>query len=330
VTTPRTNDPDRRRFLKTAAILGAASSLGLGAIPETKAMTTASRRRKVAAIRTPPGGHWVGNGFPVRTMVSYYEDGASISPFLLLDYAAPYRFAGDEQRRGVGEHPHRGFETVTIAYQGEVEHRDSAGHSGRIGPGDVQWMTAASGVVHEEMHGRAFSKTGGTFEMAQIWVNLPPTLKMSAPRYQDIADATIPVVPLAGGKGTVRVIAGECLGARGPAKTHTPVNLWDVRLQAKGAAELTMPDGYNVLVLVRQGSVVVNGDSAVKEGHLAILDRKGESFLIESPGDSQVLVLGGEPIPGAVVGQGPFVMNTDEEIRQAFADYRAGRMGHLK
>lgn len=325
-----TNDQSRRTFLKTAAIAGAGCSLGLAAATGSKAIMMDSRQRKVVAVRTPPGGHWVGNGFPVRTMVSYYEDGASISPFLLLDYAAPYEFPADGQRRGVGEHPHRGFETVTIAYQGEVEHRDSAGHAGRIGPGDVQWMTAASGVVHEEMLGRQFSKAGGRLEMAQIWVNLPAKLKMSAPRYQDILDATIPVVTLPDGAGTVRVIAGQCNDVKGPAKTFTPVNLWDVRLARGAKAALSMPDGFNVMVLARKGGVTVNGDTKVPEAHLAILDRKGEGFRLESAGESQVLVLGGEPIPEPVVGQGPFVMNTDAEIRQAYADYRDGRMGHLK
>jgi redox-sensitive bicupin YhaK (pirin superfamily) len=297
---------------------------------EDRSMTTSTTRRKVTAIRTPPQRHWVGDGFPVRTMVSYYEDGATISPFLLLDYAQPAEFPGDGRRRGVGEHPHRGFETVTIAYQGEVEHRDSAGHAGRIGSGDVQWMTAASGVVHEEMHGRQFSKNGGVLEMAQIWVNLPARLKMSAPRYQDIVDKTIPAVTLANGAGTIRVIAGECMKSVGPAKTYTPVNLWDARFTPGGKTELTMPQGYNVMALVRRGGVVINGETSVKEGYLAILDRKGESFLIESPGDSQVLILGGEPIPEPVVGQGPFVMNTRDEIQQAITDYRNGRMGHLK
>lgn len=322
------HDPNRRTFLKTAAVLGAAGSLGAAATGGP--MSDESKRRKVTAIRPPPQGHWVGNGFPVRTMVSYYEDGASISPFLLLDYAAPSRFPGDGMRRGVGEHPHRGFETVTIAYQGEVEHRDSAGHQGRIGPGDVQWMTAASGVVHEEMHGRQFSKDGGTLEMAQIWVNLPAKLKMSAPGYQDIVAKDVGLVTLPGGAGTVRVIAGECTKVRGPAKTRTPVNLWDLSLAAGGRADLAMPDGHGVMLLCRRGAITINGGTELRESHLAILDRKGETFLVESGAGAEVLVLGGEPIPEPVVGQGPFVMNTREEIEQAMADFRQGKMGRLK
>lgn len=325
-----TNDTTRRNFLKTAAILGAGCSLGAAALPGGTSMTDTGKRRKVTAIRTPPAGHWVGNGFPVRTMVSYYEDGASISPFLLLDYAAPSEFPADGRRRGVGEHPHRGFETVTIAYQGEVEHRDSAGNQGRIGPGDVQWMTAASGIVHEEMHGREFGKSGGVLEMAQIWVNLPAKLKMSAPGYQDIVGKKIPTVTLPDGAGTVKVIAGECLKVKGSARTHTPVDLWDVELKAGKKVELSMPEGHNVMILARRGSLMINGETRLKEAHLAILDPKGETFLIESDSDVSVLVLGGQPLGEPVVGQGPFVMNTRREIDQAIEDFQNGRMGHLR
>jgi redox-sensitive bicupin YhaK (pirin superfamily) len=328
VSSRNANDPDRRRFLKTAAILGAASSIGAAAAGGP--MTGDSKRRKVLAIRTPPSGHWVGNGFPVRTMISYNEDPGTISPFLLLDYAAPASFPGDGKRRGVGEHPHRGFETVTIAYQGEVEHRDSGGNQGRIGPGDVQWMTAAGGVVHEEMHGRRFSTDGGVLEMAQIWVNLPAKLKMSAPGYQDITAKSIPLVALPDGAGTVRVIAGECLKSKGPARTRTPVNVWDLELQAGKRVELSMPDGHNAMLLARKGAITINGDTRLKEAHLAILDKKGESFLVESAQGASVLVLGGEPIREPVVGQGPFVMNTRAEIEQAMEDFRQGRMGRLK
>ena len=321
----------RRSFLKTAAIAGAASSLGAAAAAQGGiSMTEDTKRRRVVSIRTPTGRHWVGDGFAVRSMFNYNDDAEMASPFLLLDYAQPGQFEPAASRRGVGEHPHRGFETVTIAYQGEVEHRDSAGNHGRIGPGDVQWMTAGSGVVHEEMHGREFTKNGGVMEMAQIWVNLPKKLKMTAPGYQDILDKKIPVVTLENGAGTIRVIAGECGKTKGPARTFTPVNLWDLQLAAKGKTELSMPEGHTVLLLVRKGGIVVNGDSRVKEGHLAILDRKGETFVVESEGASDVLVLGGEPIAEPVYGQGPFVMNTRSEIEQAWSDFQSGRMGHLK
>jgi redox-sensitive bicupin YhaK (pirin superfamily) len=324
-------DETRRTFLKTAVIAGAAALGGpAGGQQDGRAMTNAPKRRKVTAIKTPPSKHWVGDGFPVRTMVSYSDEGASISPFLLLDYAAPAQFQPTERRRGVGEHPHRGFETVTVAYQGEVEHRDSAGNQGRIGPGDVQWMTAASGIVHEEMHGRRFSRAGGVLEMAQIWVNLPAKLKMSPPGYQDIVDKQIPLVTLPDGAGTIRVVAGQCQTVRGPARTFTPVDVWNVQLAPNAKAELSMPDGHNVLVLVRDGAIVINGDTPLKQEHLAILDRKGESFLVQSERGASLLVLGGEPIPEPVVGQGPFVMNTREEIHRAVADFQSGRMGRLR
>jgi quercetin 2,3-dioxygenase len=325
----KNEDPTRRSFLKTAAVVSAGASLAAGATA-AGASRDDGKRRRVASIRPPPARHWVGDGFPVRTMLSYAEDAVEMSPFLLLDYAPPGQFEPSDRKRGVGEHPHRGFETVTIAYQGEVEHRDSAGNKGRIGPGDVQWMTAASGVVHEEMHGGEFTRKGGVLEMAQIWVNLPAKLKMSPPGYQDIVTAKIPVVALPDGAGTVRVIAGECLKARGPARTFTPVSLWDLELAKGGKTELAMPEGHTVLLLARKGSVRLDANTVLKEGHLAILERKGETFAVESDAGASVLVLGGEPIRETVVGQGPFVMNTRAEIERAFADYRDGRMGHLR
>jgi len=286
-------------------------------------------RRAIEEVIAPPPGHWVGDGFPVRTMLSYDQNPESFSPFLLLDYAAPRSFNPTKERRGVGSHPHRGFETVTIAFQGEVEHRDSAGHKGKIGTGDVQWMTAASGVLHEELHGRAFAERGGTFEMAQVWVNLPAKEKMSKPRYQDILDARIPKAEIPRGGGTVRVIAGECLGARGPARTVTPVEMWDVHLSAGGRADLSLPAGHTALLLVTRGPVKVNGSQEVPAEHLVRLSRKGESFRVESKGAGRVLVLGGEPILEPVVGRGPFVMNTRAEIARAIDDFEEGKFGSL-
>jgi len=288
-----------------------------------------SRRRQVVAVEEPPEGHWVGDGFPVRTMLTYDRDPAASSPFLLLDYAAPSEFPASAVRRGVGQHPHRGFETVTIAYQGDVEHRDSAGNRGRIGPGDVQWMTAASGVLHEEFHGREFSRRGGVFEMAQVWVNLPAAHKMSKPRYQDLRNDAIPSVPLPGGGGTLRVIAGEALGARGPAKTFTPVDLWDLRLAPGGRADLEMPDGRTAILLVTRGPVQVNDAGPIPVEHLVRLGRRGTAFSVASEGEGRVLVLGGEPIPEPVAGQGPFVMNTRSELLEAVRDFQAGRFGEL-
>jgi redox-sensitive bicupin YhaK (pirin superfamily) len=274
--------------------------------------------------------HWVGDGFPVRSMFTYDEASEQMSPFLLLDYAAPSRVEPGGEPRGVGEHPHRGFETVTIVYQGEVEHRDSAGHAGRIGPGDVQWMTAASGVVHEEKHGRDFTREGGTIEMVQLWVNLPASSKMTAPRYQDILDRQIPAVPLPDGAGRVRVIAGELGDARGPARTFTPVNLWDVQLEAGRSAELPVPDGHTTALLVLRGELGLDGGERVQPAELAVFDRRGSGIGLGSGTQpARLLVMSGEPIDEPVVGYGPFVMNTQAEIRQAIRDYQAGKMGQL-
>jgi hypothetical protein len=231
--------------------------------------------------------------------------------------------------RGVGEHPHRGFETVTIVYQGELEHRDSAGHHGTIGPGDVQWMTAAGGVVHEEFHSRRFASAGGTFEVVQLWVNLPARDKLSAPRYQEIRDRRIPVVPLADGAGVVRVIAGDFRGTRGPAQTFTPIILWDVQLQTGGMALLELPDGFTTALLVQTGHLSANDTEVVAAAELVLFDRAGESVSIRAEGDARALLLCGQPLHEPVVGQGPFVMNTPEQIMQAVADYRAGKMGRL-
>lgn len=285
--------------------------------------------KNVLEIRKGPPPHWVGDGFPVRSMFSYHADAEALSPFLLLDYAAPAAIAPSAQPRGVGEHPHRGFETVTLVYQGEVEHRDSAGNRGRIGPGDVQWMTAASGVVHEEMHGRELARKGGTIEMVQLWVNLPAKLKMSPPHYQDILDRQIPAVPLAGEAGTVRVIAGEFQGAKGPARTFTPVSLWDIRLRAGHGAELSVPDGHTTALLVLRGDVDLNGSERAGEAELVLFDRRGGAISLHARTDATLLLMSGEPIEEPVVGYGPFVMNTQAEIRQAIRDYQAGKMGTL-
>jgi hypothetical protein len=287
--------------------------------------------KKVVEVRPAPPMHWVGDGFPVHSMFSYDESPEAMSPFLLLDYASPAEVRpSNGEPRGVGEHPHRGFETVTIVYQGEIEHRDSAGHRGRIGPGDVQWMTAASGIVHEEKYGREFARKGGTLEMVQLWVNLPAKLKMSAPRYQDLRDRDIPAAELPGGAGRVRVIAGEFRGAKGPARTFTPVNLWDVRLKAGGEFEADLPEGQTAAFLVLAGEVAVKGSESAGEMELAVLEREGGELSLTAKTDATILFLGGEPIEEPVEGYGPFVMNTKGEIRQAIEDYQKGLMGHLE
>ncbi|MGB9416296.1 MAG: pirin family protein [Acidobacteriaceae bacterium] len=289
-------------------------------------MTT---EKKVLGTYSAGSNHWVGDGFPVRNLFPSNGLESEVNPFLMLDYAGPLQFEPSKERRGVGEHPHRGFETVTIAYQGSVGHRDSAGNSGVIYPGDVQWMTAASGVVHEELHEAEFTKNGGVFEMVQLWVNLPKAEKMSKPRYQAITKAQIPVIELAGG-GHARVIAGELLGRLGPAKTFTPVNLFDVILKAGERFELPLPEGHNAAVVLRKGDVLLNGkDSLQGEAQIAPLSTEGNSVTLEAKAETQLLILSGEPIHEPVASYGPFVMNTREELGQAVEDYRAGRMGRL-
>jgi redox-sensitive bicupin YhaK (pirin superfamily) len=285
--------------------------------------------KRLRSIQRSLDRHWVGDGFPVRTLFAYPDLGPVLSPFLLLDYAGPAEFPPTQERRGVGEHPHRGFETVTIVYKGEVEHRDSSGGGGRIGSGDVQWMTAASGIVHEEFHGRDFARRGGSFEMVQLWVNLPAASKLAPPGYQAIVDGQIPVVPLPGGGGTARVIAGEFAGAKGPAHTFTPIDVWDLRLARGGTTDLPAPDGHTTALVVLRGSVRVNGSEALESAEVGLLDRAGRSVRVECVEDASALLLSGEPIDEPIVGQGPFVMNTHEEIRRAMMDYASGRMGHL-
>jgi hypothetical protein len=285
--------------------------------------------KRILGVYSAPRAHWVGNGFPVRSLFSYGSHGAHLSPFLLLDYAGPAQFAPDQQRRGVGAHPHRGFETVTIVYQGEVDHRDSTGAGGHIGPGDVQWMTAAAGIVHEEFHSEAFTRRGGTLEMVQLWVNLPARDKLAAPGYQTLLDAQIPRVELAGGAGAVRVIAGEFQGHRGPARTHTPINVWDLRLNQGGSARLELPPDHTLALAVLRGTVLVNGSQVAREAQLVHLAREGSELEIEANSDAVLLLLGGEPIDEPIVGQGPFVMNTQAEIVQAFEDLSSGRFGRI-
>jgi redox-sensitive bicupin YhaK (pirin superfamily) len=289
-------------------------------------MKTATQKR-VLGLFHHGTTHMVGDGFQVRNLFPSNELGEQISPFLLLDYAGPTTFGPTDTPRGVGEHPHRGFETVTIVYQGELEHRDSAGNSGKLAPGDVQWMTAASGVVHEEKHERNFAAKGGVMQMVQLWVNLPKHSKMSAPRYQEIAAARIPVVELAGGAGSVRVIAGECQGVRGPAETVTSLNVWDVRLS--GSASFELPSGHNAAVVVLEGEASVEGSTAVGEAAMALLTTDGTSVSIAAKKPAKILFLSGVPLGEPVVASGPFVMNTGAEIYQAIKDYQSGRMGHL-
>ena len=285
--------------------------------------------KKILGIYSAPGHHWVGDGFPVRSLFSYNSHGQHLSPFLLLDRAGPQRFAPTAARRGVGEHPHRGFETVTIVYEGEVEHRDSTGSGGKIGPGDVQWMTAGGGILHEEFHSPAFAKTGGTLDMVQLWVNLPAKDKAVRPRYQTLLNKDIPVTQLPHGAGSLRVIAGEFAGHKGPALTFSPIDVWDVRVRQGAIARFSFPANRTVAVVILQGTVQVNGDAVAREGQLVVMDREAGPVSLEANNDSTFLVLSGEPLNEPIVGLGPFVMNTEAEIEEAIKDFNSGRFGRI-
>ncbi|MGZ3726991.1 MAG: pirin family protein [Pseudobdellovibrio sp.] len=285
--------------------------------------------KKVIHIQKTLQKHWVGDGFPVRTIFTYNDLAKRISPFLLMDYAGPHHFPPTGERLGVGEHPHRGFETVTIVYDGQVEHRDSAGGGGVIQNGDVQWMTAASGLVHEEFHGRDFAKSGGRFEMVQLWVDLPKEVKMTKPRYQGIKNSQIPVVALPDEAGQVRVIAGEFQSAQGPALTHSPINLWDIKVKSGGNVTLTVPENHNASLFVLNGEIKISSGEVLEEAQLALLETGGTSIHFKAQQDTKMLFLGGMPLNQPVVGYGPFVMTSMDEIQQAFVDYNAGKMGTM-
>ncbi|MDP9916303.1 redox-sensitive bicupin YhaK (pirin superfamily) [Variovorax boronicumulans] len=285
--------------------------------------------KKILGTYSAPRPHWVGDGFPVRSLFSYDTLGRHASPFLLLDYAGPARFTPTAQPRGVGQHPHRGFETVTIVYKGEVSHRDSTGQGGTIGPGDVQWMTAGAGILHEEFHSEAFTRDGGELEMVQLWVNLPARDKMATPGYQAIVDAQIPSVPLPEGAGSVRVIAGDYLGHKGPARTFTPIDVWDLRLNQGAQVTLPVTEGHTAAVVVLRGTVQVNGETVVRDAQMVLLDRAGDALTLDANNDAVVLLLSGEPIDEPIVGHGPFVMNTRDEIVQAMKDFGSGKFGQM-
>jgi hypothetical protein len=331
-----------RRGLLTggAASLAALSSLGatsslLGRSKERDTMQTQTSPqqetlRGVERILKPGPAHWVGDGFLVHGMLAPDGDPQAQSPFLLLDHASRRHFEPSEKRRGVGEHPHRGFETVTLAYAGEIEHRDSSGGGGVIGPGDVQWMTAASGVVHEELFSRSFADSGGELEMVQLWVNLPARAKLSKPGYQGLLDAQFPRITL--GPAQARLIAGSLGSERGPAHTHTPVTLFDLTFKENGATEFALPRDHNVLIFPLERTVALGAKAEpVLPGALAFMKRNdGGLVRIAAEPGARVLVLSGEPIEEPVAAYGPFVMNTREEIIQAMRDYQSGKMGHLR
>ena len=285
--------------------------------------------KNVLHVQDAPRQHWVGDGFPVRSLFSYQSHGQVLSPFLLLDFAGPAEFAPASTPRGVGQHPHRGFETVTIVYDGEVAHRDSTGQGGEIGPGDVQWMTAGAGILHEEFHSPAFTAQGGKLRMLQLWVNLPAKDKGAAAGYQAISQAQIPAVALPGG-GQVRVIAGDYQGQQGPAKTFTPMHVWDVRLVAGETLELDLPEGWSTALAIVQGTVLVNGKDVAREAQLVVMAQEGRRLTLEANGDVALLLMSGEPIDEPIVGYGPFVMNSQQEIVQAVNDFNSGKFGNMR
>ena len=291
--------------------------------------TNAVPPRAVERVLRAGSSHWVGDGFFVHGVMSPDGDPSVQSPFLLLDHAARRRFEPNAARRGVGEHPHRGFETVTFAYGGEIAHRDSAGGGGIIGPGDVQWMTAASGIVHEERHSERFAAEGGELEMVQLWVNLPARAKMSAPGYQALLDRDFPRLVL--GAAEARLIAGALDGERGPAKTHTPMTLFDLRFREQGGAHFALPSSFNSLVFALEGELGVGADKRpLAVGELAVLHKGEGEIHLHGAQAARALVLSGEPIDEPVAAYGPFVMNTREQLMQAVRDYQGGKMGHLE
>lgn len=286
--------------------------------------------KKIIGVYRNQNMHWVGDGFPVKNLFSYDRLGQAISPFLLLDYAAPYHFEPTTEQHGVGSHPHRGFETVTLAYQGAVTHQDSSGGGGTIQTGDVQWMTAGAGVVHEEFHSPDFAQKGGLFEMVQLWVNLPAKDKMTAPRYQAITAAEIPRIEMDEGAGHIRVIAGEFGGHHGPAHTFSPVNVWDGELKAEYETTLHVPTGHNALLVVLAGELVVNGSQKVLDSSIVMFARDDDPEIqLQADQDTKFLLLTGEPLNEPIQGYGPFVMNTKEEIIQAFQDFNQGKFGEI-
>ena len=290
--------------------------------------------KRLLGIQGNDQGHWVGDGFPVRTLFFYQQLGKEMSPFLMLDLAGPAEFPPTTERKGVGTHPHRGFETVTIVYDGEVSHKDSTGQGGTIGPGDVQWMTAGAGILHQEFHSDAFAKQGGVLQMVQLWVNLPAKHKMTAPGYQPILSQTIPEIELSNSSGSIRVIAGDYEGRMGPAKTFTPMNVFDIRL--KKGEELVLPasNGWNTSVVVLRGALESSGNAGdhgvvAKDAKMLMFSQDGEDIKVRALEDTVALLLSGEPINEPIVGHGPFVMNTREEIEKAINDFNRGAFGSI-
>ena len=288
--------------------------------------------KNVAKIYAPPTPHMVGDGFRVHNFIPSFPalSMQRMDPFIMLDYGSKFVFPPSPAPKGVGVHPHRGFETVTIAYKGQVAHHDSFGNSGIINEGDVQWMTAASGLLHKEYHAESFAKNGGEFQMVQLWVNLPAKDKMSAPKYQAIANDQMTKVVLEDGKSYVEVIAGNYKGKQGPANTFTEVHLQNAILAKGSKVDFDFPATQNTFLIVIEGSISVNGGDTIPVDHFVEMDKKGTSFSIEAIEGAKVLVASGEPIGEPIAAHGPFVMNTRDELVQAFNDFNDGKFGHLE
>ena len=289
------------------------------------------KTKNIELVLAPPTPHFVGDGFRVHNFIpsAYHLDMERMDPFIMLDYNSKHFFSATEIPRGVGVHPHRGFETVTIAYEGKVEHHDSAGGGGVIGQGDVQWMTAASGVLHKEFHETEWAKEGGIFQMVQLWVNLPAKDKMSQPKYQAIKNSEMTKIDL-DENGCIEVIAGNYKGQQGPATTFSPVNMMNAKLQKGGKADFEFPAHYNTAAIVIEGSVIVNGKEKVATDHFILFENEGEEFTFEATEDAVVLIISGEPLKEPIAAYGPFVMNTQQQLVEAFNDYNQGKFGHLE
>lgn len=290
------------------------------------------KTKNTETILPPPPVHWVGDGFRVHNFIPgvHPVSMARMDPFILLDYNSRYNFPPTDKPRGVGVHPHRGFETVSIAYRGRIAHHDSFGNSGVIGEGDVQWMTASSGLLHKEYHEKEFARKGGDFHMVQLWVNLPSRDKKSPPKYQPITNDQMGKHPLPGNGGIIEVIAGEYGGTKGPASTFTPVSLMNARLNAGGSATFEFPAHFNTALLVAEGMIRINKSDTAPTDHFVLFKNDGESFSVEAVENAIVLILSGQPINEPIVAHGPFVMNTETEIMKAFADMNRGRFGFLQ
>ena len=288
--------------------------------------------KNVERVIAPQPPHFVGDGFRVHNFIPGHPalSMERMNPFIMLDYNSKYYFTPTDVPRGVGVHPHKGFETVTVAYKGKVAHHDSSGNSGVIGEGDVQWMTAASGILHKEYHEKEFAKKGGDFQVVQLWVNLPAEAKKSKPKYQEVSHDKVGKYELPNDGGIVEVIAGEYKNIKGAASTFTPLNLDNARLNKGGKADFSFPAGFNTALLVIEGSVLVNGKETVHTDHLVLFEKEGEAFTVEALENAVVLVLSGEPINEPIAAHGPFVMNTKEELREAFHEFNEGKFGYLE